>query len=218
MSVSSSATATGSATDRVYAHVKEAILEQVYEGGSLLTEGEIAEAVGCSRTPVREALLRLAAEDLVRLYPKKGALVLPMSARDVDDVLEARELVEGFAAARAWRHRERLVAELAPLLEQMREHAAADDPRALMAADRTFHEHIVEAAGNSVLTRFYLGLRDRQRLMGVAVMRISPERMHRAVHEHAQLLDVLRSGDEDDFRRLVHDHVTTAGDQLRTLR
>ena len=61
------------AADRVYAHVKQGVLERTYEGGTLLTEGELAEAVGVSRTPVREALLRLEAEGLIKLYPKKGA-------------------------------------------------------------------------------------------------------------------------------------------------
>lgn len=61
-----------SAAERAYRHLKRAILEQVHPGGSLVSEGEIAEATGVSRTPVREALLRLETEGLVRLYPKRG--------------------------------------------------------------------------------------------------------------------------------------------------
>src|SRR6185437_11934747 len=64
------------AAERVYAYVKAAILDRTYPGGELLTEGELATAVGVSRTPVREALLRLEESGLVKLYPKKGALVL----------------------------------------------------------------------------------------------------------------------------------------------
>ncbi|MGN6686569.1 MAG: GntR family transcriptional regulator [Actinomycetales bacterium] len=202
---------------RVYSHVKAAILEQVYEGGSLLTETEIAEAVGVSRTPVREALLRLAAEELLRLYPKKGALVLPMSARDVEDILEARLLVEGHAAARIWERRSSLLADLGSLLETMQAAVDAGDPRALMAADRAFHERVVEAAGNAVLTRFYAGLRDRQQLMGVAVMRVSPERMSRALAEHRGLVAALAGDDPDAFRQLALDHVGTAAAQVRSL-
>src|SRR5262245_5406294 len=90
------------AATRVYQHVKRAILEQIHAGGALLTEVEIATAVGVSRTPVREALLRLQSEGLVTLYPKRGALVLPISAAEIEDVIEARQLVEVHAAARAW--------------------------------------------------------------------------------------------------------------------
>src|SRR5437773_10917244 len=93
------------AATRVYQHLKRAILEQLHPGGALLTEAEIADEVGVSRTPVREALLRLESEGLVALYPKRGALVLPVSAQEIDDVIEARTLVEVHAAGRVWPHR-----------------------------------------------------------------------------------------------------------------
>jgi len=67
-----------SATERVYGHTKSRVLDGTFPGGSLITEGEISEAVGVSRTPVREAFLRLQAEGLLRLYPKRGALVVPV--------------------------------------------------------------------------------------------------------------------------------------------
>jgi DNA-binding GntR family transcriptional regulator len=206
------------APERVYQHVKRAILDRVYEGGALVTEGEVAGAVGVSRTPVREALLRLEGEGLLRLYPKKGALVLPMSAKDIDDVLEARELVETHAGAKAWERRASLVPELEGLLDSMRHHLAAGDPRALMEADREFHAVIVGATGNPILTTLYVGLRDRQLCMGVATMRISPERMGRAVDEHAAILEALRGGGESRFRDLLRAHVAGAGEQLRSVR
>src|SRR5690242_4572036 len=108
------------AATRVYQHLKRAILEQLHTGGTLLTEAEIADAVGVSRTPVREALLRLESEGLVVLYPKRGALVLPVSAQEIDDVIEARTLVEVHAAERVWPRREALAEALAPLLDAMR--------------------------------------------------------------------------------------------------
>src|SRR5262245_42283086 len=116
-----------SAAQRVYDHVKTGILDSSYAGADLLTEGSLSEAVGVSRTPVREALLRLEAEGLVRLYPKKGALVVPVSAREAEDVLEARALVERFAASRAWQGRAALVGELEPLVAAMRDHRESGD-------------------------------------------------------------------------------------------
>jgi DNA-binding GntR family transcriptional regulator len=88
------------AAERVYAYVKKGVLDRSYEGGTLLTEGDLAGAVGVSRTPVREALLRLEAEGLLKLYPKKGALVLPVSAQEITDVVETRLLVEQHAVLR----------------------------------------------------------------------------------------------------------------------
>src|SRR3954466_12275201 len=112
------------ATSRAYDHLKQAILDRAYPGGALLSEGEVAAQVGVSRTPVREALLRLEAEGLVRLYPKRGALVLPVSPKEISDVLETRELVETFAAGKAPLD-PALIDDLTGFLEAMREHAAA---------------------------------------------------------------------------------------------
>src|SRR6478672_10064979 len=117
-----------SASERTYAHLKRSILDGTHAGGVLVTEGEVAEAVGVSRTPVREALLRLEAEGLVRLYPKRGALVLPVSPKEISDVLETRELVETFAAGKASLD-PALITELTGFLEAMREHAEAGNAR-----------------------------------------------------------------------------------------
>lgn len=103
------------AAERVYAHIKEAVLDRRYEGGTLLTEGDLAEAVGVSRTPVREALLRLEVEGLIKLYPKKGALVLAVSAQEISDVVETRLLVEEFAARKAVPASAQLIARLEQL-------------------------------------------------------------------------------------------------------
>ena len=79
MSVSSATPPTTPATDRAYAHVKTGLLDGTYPDGHLLSEGEVAAALQMSRTPVREAFLRLQAEGFLRLYPKRGALVVPVT-------------------------------------------------------------------------------------------------------------------------------------------
>jgi DNA-binding GntR family transcriptional regulator len=200
-----------------YDHVKRGILDRQYDSGALVTEGEIAQLLGISRTPVREALLRLDAEGLIRLYPKRGALVLPVSGQEVRDVFETRELIEGFAAARAWKHRAELVDRLAGLTEQMRRGHEQGDPVALMAADRAFHSAIVEAGGNRILASLYESLRDRQLRMGVASLRVSPDRLAAAVEQHSTLLEVLRAADGEltDFRRRLVGHVRSAAVQAQ---
>jgi DNA-binding GntR family transcriptional regulator len=208
------------AATRVYQHLKRAILEQVHPGGTLLTEAEIADAVGVSRTPVREALLRLESEGLVALYPKRGALVLPVSSQEINDVVEARLLVEVHAAGRVWPRRTALAADLAPLLDAMRAARAAGDVPALMEADRAFHAAVVTAAGNRILADLYHRLRDRQMRMGVASLRLDPARMDHAVDDHAALLALLRDGAGSDAERwtaLVRAHVETAAGHLRGL-
>src|SRR6476620_4109250 len=120
-------TGTPSASERTYAHLKRRILDGTHPGGEIVTEGEIAEAVGVSRTPVREALLRLEVEGLIKLYPKKGALVLAVSAQEIADVVETRLLVEEFAARKAVPASAKLIARLEELLDEQRRHVAAGD-------------------------------------------------------------------------------------------
>lgn len=195
------------AADRVYRHVKQGVLDRRYEGGVLLTEGELAEAVGVSRTPVREALLRLETEGLLKLYPKKGALVLPVSAQEIADVIETRLLVEEFTVRRAVPAPPALLERLAELVEEQRRHAAAGDLPALMAADRGFHAEIVRHAGNQILSRLYDQLRDRQLRMGVALLHAHPDRVELTLAEHTEILDALRAGDADTAAAAVRGHV-----------
>ncbi len=196
------------AAERVYTHIKDAVLERRYEGGMLLTEGELAEAVGVSRTPVREALLRLEVEGLIRLYPKKGALVLPVSAQEIADVVETRLLVEKHAAAKAVPAPPALLSELGELLATMKEQVAAGDLAAVSATDRAFHAAIVRSAGNQILDRLYEQLRDRQLRMGVAVMHAHPDRIAKNIAEHGEILDALRAGDPEAATDAVHRHVS----------
>lgn len=207
-----------SAAQRVYEHVKTGILDATYPAGTLLTEGLVSERVGVSRTPVREGLLRLEAEGHVRLYPKKGALVVPVSAKEAEDVLEARALVETYAAPRAWARRDGLDDELEALIADMRRHRDAGDVAAFTQADRTFHERIVSAAGNDVLTRLYRSLRERQLCISSEMMRVSAERMDVALDDHQRLADRLRSDDEAGFLALTDTHLQRALDQARAAR
>jgi DNA-binding GntR family transcriptional regulator len=206
------------AADRAYDHVKHAILDGSYAGGALLTEGEVADAVGVSRTPVREAMLRLQVEGMLRLYPKKGAMVVPVTAAEAEAVLEARTLVESWAAPRAAAQGATLADELEPYLTQMREHRDRAYVTGFSEADRTFHERIVDAAGNAILTRLYRSLRERQICISRAAMRLSVERMDRAVADHARLVELLRTGDEAGFVELTDHHLQQAIENSRSSR
>ncbi|ADU10606.1 GntR family transcriptional regulator [Micromonospora aurantiaca] len=207
-----------SAAERAYRHLKQAILEQSYPGGQLVSEGEIAEATGVSRTPVREALLRLETEGLVKLYPKRGALIRPVSAREIADVIEARRLVELHAADRVWPRRAELRADLVRRLDEMRRAHAAGDITTLMAADRSFHAAVVEAAGNEILAELYHRLRDRQLRMGEASFRLSPGWAEVALTEHAGQLAALDGDDPQAWHDAVAAHIDTAARMLGTLR
>ncbi|AKU18092.1 GntR family transcriptional regulator [Luteipulveratus mongoliensis] len=206
------------ASDRAYDHVKRAILVGELPGGELFTEGHIAAQVGISRTPVREALLRLQAEGLVALYPKRGALVVPVTPREAHEVLEARLVIEEWAAGRAWAARAELVGDLKQRLEAMQEAKAADDVAAFSEADRVFHAVIVEAAGNTVMARQYGMLRDRQMCILADGIRASASRMAHAITAHRKLIRLLEQGTKAEFVRESRAHVEDAMDRLGVAR
>ncbi|RSS66672.1 GntR family transcriptional regulator [Streptomyces sp. WAC06614] len=203
------------AADRVYRHIKQGVLDRRYEGGTLLTEGELAEAVGVSRTPVREGLLRLETEGLIKLYPKKGALVLPVSAQEIADVVETRLLVEEFTVHRAVPAPPALLARLEELVAAQERHAASGDLAAFAVEDRCFHAEIVRHAGNQILSRLYDQLRDRQLRMGVAVIHAHPDRVAQNLAEHREILAAVRAGDGERAAACVRAHVGRVSSLLR---
>lgn len=192
------------AADRVYAHVKQGVLERRYEGGSLLTEGALAEAVGVSRTPVREALLRLEAEGFIRLYPKKGALVPPVSAQEIADVRETRQLIEEHTARRAAvRGSPVLLERLATLLDQQKAQAADGDLAAAVVTQRRFHTEIVRDGGNQILFRLYDQLCDRQLRMSITARHTHPDRVAEELAEQEEILHALSARDAEAAAKVV---------------
>jgi DNA-binding GntR family transcriptional regulator len=201
------APAPGSAARRAYDFAKWAILNAVYTAGDVVTEGGLAHELGISRTPVREALLRLEVEGLVRLHPKRGAVVSEFSMHDVEDVLEARVLVENHTAAKSFASRKTLL----PLVERahadMKRRRCEHDTAAFTEADRVFHEHIVDAADNAVLSAVYRMLRERQTLFTSAMVRGRVDRMDAAIAEHERIIEALRGDDEKVFLSVVNEHL-----------
>jgi DNA-binding GntR family transcriptional regulator len=215
-----------SAADRVYQYAKGAILSRRIGAQDVLTEGELADSVGVSRTPVREALLRLQAEGLVRLLPKRGALILPVTADEVSDVLETRRLVETFAVRKAVTApaSARLVGTLETHLERMQAAMRDRDARTYVEADRDFHEAIVAATGNEILTSLYRSLRDRQLRMGVVNLleertgeldASGVARMRANIGDHEAILTGIATGAIRASEAAVTAHLDRADHQLR---
>jgi DNA-binding GntR family transcriptional regulator len=206
-----------SAADRAYAYVRGEIMARRMAGNDLVSEGQIADAVGVSRTPVREALLRLQAEGLLRLLPKRGALVLPVTAEEMADVLETRRLVETFAARKIVTDGPvgSLVAALNRHLDDMRAAAKRRDTAAYVEADRAFHLEMVAAAGNEILTSLYRSLRDRQLRMGVVNLladegATDTTRMRNSADEHKRITEAIASRSVRAVDAAINEHLDDA--------
>lgn len=197
------------AKDRAYAHVKEQILEGIYPGGEMLSEGAVAAQLETSRTPVREAFLLLEAEGLLRLYPKRGALVVPVSAEEIGEVMETRLVIERHCAEQVARRGPGvLVEQLRGLLVTQETHVSRGNRIGFVEADRLFHRSIVSANGNSILTRLHDSLRERQRRMGAAIVASDPSLQRRYLEEHRAIVDALAADGETG--RLLTEHLEGA--------
>lgn len=198
------------AADRAYALTKELVLTGALPGGHLFSEGEIADRLGVSRTPVREAFLRLQAEDLLRLIPKRGAVVVPVPPGEAEDVLDAREAVEIAAVRRLLRRPELVPAAVEELREALRaqqERADAADLHGVAEADEAFHGTLVAAGRNTLTMRFYATLADRQRRMSVHALAPIPDQIPVVLREHAELIGIVERGDEAAFALALRAHL-----------
>jgi DNA-binding GntR family transcriptional regulator len=198
-----------SANDRAYRWTKERIIDGSFDGGTLISEGGVAEALDISRTPVREAFLRLSAEGFLRLYPKRGALVVPVTEREIREVIEARQVIESWATAQVAN-----AGADAQLLARLRGFVADQDTarrlgrgRAFQRADRAFHEAIVFATGNEIITRWHESLRDRQLRHGTAALAGNRQRALRVVDDHRKIVELIERGESKGAGDLVARHL-----------
>jgi DNA-binding GntR family transcriptional regulator len=205
-----------SAAQVAYDYVKARLLDGRFAGGTLLSENEIAQRLDVSRTPVRQAFVQLEAEGLLELYPRRGALVVPISPSEAEDVFEARMLIEQHAARRAGAG-----GELPSLAAVLRDHIADQEDALAQGgagfawSDRAFHREIVEAGGNRLLTRQYDALRDRhQRIAAVTIAR-DPSRIERFVAEHREIAAAFEAGDAERAASLLGAHLQGAHELSR---
>jgi DNA-binding GntR family transcriptional regulator len=201
------------AKDRALDYVKNQVLSGAFAGGELISEGDVAAALGMSRTPVREAFLRLEAEGLLRLYPQRGAFVVPVSGDEVRAVMEARLVLEQFAVDKLVRRGPAAVAgvfeRLSEELQRQRDAAAVPDWKEFVAADRAFHGITVDESGNAILANFYSSLRDRQmRMTGESMLR-DPSRVTTIMDEHLAIAEALRDGDREKALETVRTHLAS---------
>lgn len=194
------------AADRAYQHVKAGLLDGSLPDGHLLSEGEIANSLTMSRTPVREAFLRLQTEGFLRLYPKRGAFVVPVTPAEVRSVLEARLAMETFAIDKLATEGQEAMANIgAQLVNHPACRAEEVSDTDLHTTDRDFHAHLVAAAGNAVVTELYTTLRDKQMRI-TATARTQTDRP-RLTRQHTNLAEAVRQNDPELAKSRLREHL-----------
>jgi DNA-binding GntR family transcriptional regulator len=201
--------------ERVHRHLREEILANRLPPGTVLGEVALAESLGVSRGPIREALGRLAAEGLVTVRPRRGAVVSVLSAEEFLEAYQVREVLETLAMRLAV---PRLSAEgvgrLEAIVEDQRRLAEAGDVEAFFAANQAFHQLIVEASGNRTLSdmhRQLVGQMGRYRMRSLALR----GSVKRSVAEHRAILRAVKGGDVERAARLLGEHIRVPQQRLR---
>lgn len=193
------------ATEFTHHYVKDLILDLEIAPDAVITEKQVIAAIGLSRTPVREAFLRLQEERLVTLVPRGGAKVARITARQVRELAETRLLLENYAAEQICQHRIPTQTKLMALIERQETLVAIPD---LIRVDRAFHAALVAAIGNTVMSSVYESLGDHQQRNGVLAFTLEPVRRSTATQHHRAIADALSEFDLSAAKRAIAEHLT----------
>jgi DNA-binding GntR family transcriptional regulator len=195
---------------RAYDYLESAILTGRLKPRERLVEQELAEQLKMSRTPIREALRRLEERGLVRILPRRGAVVSDISPADVENVYVVRSALEGLAARLVIDHITSEEIERVRGLEAAHaQQATGGDVRALMRANDQFHDAIYGAARNPCLLDMIRQL--RRQIYAVRFSGwVEPARIARSVAEHRQMVEALGRRDGDGLAGLTEEHLRVA--------
>jgi len=193
--------------ERVYQHLREEILANRLQPGAVLGEVALAESLGVSRGPVREALGRLAAEGLVVVRPRRGAVVSALSASEFLEAYQVREALETLAVRLAVpRLADEEIERLQALVEEQGRRAELGEVEAFFQANAAFHELIVAASGNRTLEEMHrqlVGHMGRYRMRSVALRGT----LKRSVGEHRAILRAIKARDAEKAAQLLGEHI-----------
>lgn len=196
--------------NKVFKYIKSQIINGAYGPGETLLESKLADELGVSRTPIREAIRLLEMEGLVETTTKKGAIVLGISQQDVEDIYTVRQLVEGLAAR--WAAERLTPAELKELqktYELMEFYAQKHEVEEIAELDNKFHQMIYEAAGSKIL---YLTLRNLHQYVQIARLQSlgMQNRLPLTLNEHHAVLQALEAKDPAKAEKAMTEHVRKA--------
>lgn len=200
-------------TDTVYEHLRDAIFRNDIGPGERLSVPALAQALGVSRSPVREAVVRLIQDRLAREEPHRGAVVARVGLEDLASLYEVREMLEGLAAKLAAQQQlPSLTDALETILGAHKEAIEASDIAAHMEADARFHETIREASGNHELVRMLSGIATQVRLgMITTTVTAGPRN---ALADHRAILDAIVARDAERAEIVARAHIRRLHDTL----
>jgi DNA-binding GntR family transcriptional regulator len=202
---------------QIYELVREAIVSLWLKPGQALSEKEIASQLGVSRTPVREALMRLSDEGLIEVFRQSGTFVSPIKLHDVYEgqlVREALELAVVRQATKKFDHR--MESRFEALLARQRECARWNDYDGFHALDEEFHRTISECSGTPRVWRIIISAKaqlDRVRRLGIR----APGQFQQILEQHESIVAGMKSGDEARAAEALQEHFNAVFTSIRLL-
>ena len=196
-------------TDRVYAALRRKVIDSELAPGSQILEQELAIALGVSRTPLREALVRLENEGLLEIIPRHGVRIIPMSVADMKEIYQVLVSLESTAAAALASQPPSKAAldALEALYDRMETHLNAGDVTAWALEDERFHLEIVKLAGNRRLREIVANCWDQAHRARMFTLRMQPHPQPlQSMKEHRQILGALRKHDAAKAESLLRSH------------
>jgi len=195
---------------KVFKYIRDGIIDGRYQSGDYLVETKLADELGVSRTPIREALKQLELEDLAESIPNRGVIVKGISPEDIDDIYTIRLQLEGLAAFwAAQRIKQGQLDHLAELVELMELYTRRNDSVNLARLDTEFHQIIFAASSSRTLNHILVYLhQNAQHARQNALM--SPARVPKSFEEHKEIYDALAAHDADRAKACMEQHILTA--------
>lgn len=196
--------------DIVFETLREAIINQTLKPGERLMEIQLAEEMGVSRTPVREAIRKLELEGLVVMVPRKGAYVAGISMKDIHEVYELRSALEALAASlAAVRITDEELEEMERQMVREAKETEENNLQGIVSIDTTFHDLLYQAAHNQRLVQFINILQEQlQRFRAATLSR--PGRSKYALEEHKKIVEALANKDAKLAAKLATEHIENA--------
>jgi len=192
---------------KVYQVLKAEIIKGSLKPGTKLLEGKIAEQMGVSRTPVREALKELAAEGFAKMTPNQGIVINNISIEDLQEVLQIRVVLEGLAARLAAKMiKEKEIKELEKILRKMEYYTKKGDILDFSRRATEFHALVVNACGNNKLIQIRKNLYDQAHRYRMGSLN-NPGRLKYSLEEHRKIVEALKRKDSEQADRLSQKHI-----------
>ncbi|HEX5194627.1 MAG TPA: GntR family transcriptional regulator [Solirubrobacteraceae bacterium] len=203
--------------DRAYTELRDRLVTLRIAPGEPIDEDLLGGELGIGRTPVREAIKRLALENLVTVYPRRGTFASEINITDLAYISDVRVQLESLAARRAAQHATTAKRDAArELIAELQRSRGSDDTAALMELDTRVHRFLYESAGNPFLEETlarYLNL--SLRIWYVVLDRLP--HLFARVHEHEALLRAIVDGHADRAHEIVGEHIATFDDEIRSV-